>query len=146
MLPPQYISIGENRMPSTEPFTIDQFYKNLALGKLTAGKCLKCGRIHLPPRPMCSNCFSQELEWVEVHGKGKLVTSTVIHVAPQQFQNIAPYPVGIVELEYGLRIPGMIQGTTQEKLRIGMELIIDFGTCNTTQTWPEWPRYCFKPT
>jgi len=30
----------ENRMSSTEPFTIDQFYKNLALGKLTAGKCL----------------------------------------------------------------------------------------------------------
>lgn len=131
-------------MTSQEPFTIDQFYKNLALGKLAAGKCLKCGKIHLPPRPMCSNCFSQEFEWVEVPGKGKLITYTVIHIAPPQFQTMAPYPVGIVELENGLRIPGMIQGVTQEKLQIGMELTIDFGVCSTTQAWPQWPRYCFK--
>lgn len=141
----QCISTGESRMPSIELFTIDQFYKNLAHGKLTAGKCIKCGRIHLPPRPMCSTCFSQDFEWIEVPGKGKLVTYTVIHIAPQQFLTIAPYAVGIIELENGLRIPGMIQGTTQEKLQIGMELIIDFGKCNATQTWPQWPRYCFKP-
>jgi uncharacterized OB-fold protein len=58
---------------------------------------------------------------------------------------MAPYAVGIVELENGLRIPGMIPGVTQEQLQIGMELAIDFGTCSTTQAWPQWPRYCFKP-
>jgi scaffold protein (connect acetoacetyl-CoA thiolase and HMG-CoA synthase) len=139
------MSTGETKMTAQRPFTIEQFYKNLALGKLTAGKCQKCGKIHLPPRPMCSNCFSQEFEWVEVPGKGRLITYTVIHIAPQQFQTIAPYPVGIVELENGLRIPGMMQGVTQEKLQIGMELIIDYDVCSTIQAWPEWPRYCFKP-
>ncbi len=117
---------------STQPaFTIEQFYKFLSQQKLMAGKCLKCGKIHLPPRPMCDNCFSQDFEWVNVSGKGKLVTYTVIHVAPQQFQNLTPYAVGIVELENGLKIPGMIQGTTQEHLKIGMELNLDFGTCST---------------
>ena len=94
---------------------------------------------------MCDNCFSQDFEWLQISGKGKLVTYTVIHVAPQQFQVLAPYAVGIVELENGLKIPGMIQGTTQEHLKIGMELNLDFGTCSTSQQWPQWPRYCFKP-
>jgi len=132
-------------MSQQEPFTIEQFYKFLKQRKLMAGKCLKCGKIHLPPRPLCDNCFSQEFKWVTVSGKGKLLTYTVISVAPKQFQSLTPYSVGIVELEMGLRIPGLIQGLTQQQLKIGMKLELDFGSCSTTQQWPQWPRYCFKP-
>ena len=132
-------------MSTPESFTIEQFYKFLAQGKLMAGKCTRCGKIHLPPRPLCDNCFSQEFEWIPVSGKGKLLTYTVIHIAPTQFQTMAPYAVGIVQLENNLKIPGMIRGATPEQLRIGMDLTIDFATCDTAQPWPQWPRYCFKP-
>lgn len=132
-------------MSIAEPFTIEQFYKFLQQGKLMVGKCQKCGKLHLPPRPLCDNCYSQEFSWIQVSGKGKLLTYTVINVAPAQFQALAPYAVGIVELENGLKIPGMIQDIKQEQLEIGMELKLDFGTCSTPQQWPAWPRYCFKP-
>jgi uncharacterized protein len=130
-------------MMSEQHFTIEQFYKFLQQQKLMAGKCLKCGKIHLPPRPMCDNCFGQQFEWVQISGKGKLITYTVINVAPAQFQNMTPYSVGIVELEGGLKIPGLIQAT-QEQLKIGMELTLDFGSCTNPQQWPQWHRYCFK--
>jgi hypothetical protein len=126
------------------PFTIEQFYKFLKEQKLMAAQCLQCGKIHLPPRPLCDNCFSQDFEWVSVSGKGKLLTFSVISVAPQQFQALTPYAVGIVQLENKLKIPGMIQGLKQEQLEIGMELTLDFGTCSTAQAWPLWNRYCFK--
>jgi len=132
-------------MSTAEPFTIDQFYKFLAQGKLMAGKCTHCGKIHLPPRPLCDKCFHQQFTWIAVPSKGKLLTYTVIHVAPQQFQDMAPYAVGIVQLENGAKLPGMITGVTQEQLRIGMDLTIDFKACNNAQPWPQWPRYCFKP-
>ena len=132
-------------MSTQPPFTIEQFYKFIQQGKLMAGKCLRCGKIHLPPRPLCDNCFSQEFEWVEAPEKGKLLTYTIIHIAPTQFQALAPYAVGIIELDNGLRIPGMIQGAPQDQLKVGMAVTIDFGTCDTTQAWPQWPRYCFKP-
>lgn len=132
-------------MSTQEPFTIEQFYKFLQQCKLMAGKCLKCGKIHLPPRPLCDNCYSTEFQWVEISGKGKLLTYSVIHVAPPQFQSLTPYTVGILELENGLKIPGMIQNLTQEQLKIGMPLTVDFGTCSTSQQWPQWNRYCFKP-
>lgn len=131
-------------MSEQAPFTIDQFYKSLLQGKLMGGKCKKCGKIHLPPRPLCNNCYSKKFDWVEIPGKGKLLTYTVIHMAPTQFQSMAPYAVGIVQLENDLRIPGMISGIDPEQLKIGMELAIDIGTCNIDQPWPQWPRYCFK--
>ena len=127
------------------PFTIDQFYKFLAQGKLMAGKCLKCGKIHLPTRPLCDKCFHQEFALVKIAGKGKLLTFTVIHVAPQKFQHLAPYAVGILELENGLKLPGMIKGVTREQLHIGMPLTIEITSFDTTQPWPQWPRYFFKP-
>lgn len=130
---------------SSEPFTIEQFYKFMQQKRLMAGKCRKCGKTHLPPRPLCDNCFSKEFDWVEVDRRGTLLTFTVIHIPPTQFQDLAPYAVGIVKLEKDLRIPGIISGLEPEKIRIDMRLIVDFETCNTAHTWPQWPRYCFKP-
>ena len=128
-----------------EPFTIEQFYKFIAEGKLMAGKCLKCGKIHLPPRPLCDNCYNQTFTWTPMPNKGKLLTYTVIHVAPQQFQDDAPYAVGIIQLENGAKLPGKIVNVPDDQLKIDMTLTIDFKTCSNTQTWPQWPRYCFKP-
>jgi uncharacterized OB-fold protein len=132
-------------MSEQAPFTIEQFYKYIDQGKLKGGKCKKCGAIHLPPRPLCDKCFSKEFEWIEISQKGKLLTYTIIHVAPSQFQSIAPYAVGIVQLEKGLKIPGMIRGIEHEKIKIGMELTIDFDASIAPSQWPQWPRYYFRP-
>jgi uncharacterized protein len=127
------------------PFTIDQFYKFLSQNKLMGSKCLKCGKLHLPPRPLCDNCYGQDFEWIELSGKGKLLTYTIIHIAPIQFQALAPYSVGIIELENGLKLPGMISDISENQLKVGMELTIDFRACSAGQSWPQWSRYCFKP-
>lgn len=132
-------------MSEQAPFTIEQFYKNILQGKLLGGKCKNCGKIHLPPRTLCDNCLSKDFEWTELPHNGKLQTYTIIHVAPPQFQGMAPYAVGIVQLENGLNIPGMIKGVASEQIKIGMPLTIDFGTCAATEPWPQWPRYSFKP-
>lgn len=131
-------------MSGQEQFTIEQLYKYMIQGKLMGGKCRKCGKIHFPPRPMCNGCFSKEFEWIEIPKKGKLLTYTVIHIAPAQFQAMAPYAMGIVQMENGLKIPGMIKETPLDQIKIGMPLTIIFGPCATTQQWPQWPRYHFK--
>ena len=126
------------------PFTIEQFYKFIAEKKLMAVKCKNCGSTLLPPRPMCTNCFSNELEWTQLDTKGRLITYTVIHIAPEQFQPIAPYGYGIIQLEKGLRLPGMIKDIEHEKIEVGLELEVDFDT-NVSDSWPHWPRYFFRP-
>ncbi|MGC9345347.1 MAG: Zn-ribbon domain-containing OB-fold protein [Candidatus Bathyarchaeales archaeon] len=132
-------------MSEQAPFTIEEFYKYISQGKLMGGKCRKCGKVHLPPRPLCDKCLSKEFEWTEIPQKGKLLTYTIIHVAPPQFQQMAPYAVGIIQLENDLKIPGMIRDTAPEQIKIGMQLKMAFETSTETSQWPQWPRYYFKP-
>jgi len=131
-------------MAETFPFTIEQFYKFVSERKLMAAKCKKCGTMLLPPRPMCTKCFSSDLEWIELKNKGKLLTYTVIHVSSKQFELLIPYAVGIVKLEDGPKLPGMIQDVEPEKISVGMDLKVDFDTTIPSE-WPTWPRYFFKP-
>jgi len=131
-------------MPETHLFTIESFYHFIKEGKLMAARCNKCDTLLLPPRPICTNCFSEDFEWVELKGKGKLLTYTVIHVAPPQFQSMTPYAVGIVKLEDGPNLPGMIRNIEPEKIKVGMNLTVDFDRSVPSQ-WPVWPRYFFRP-
>lgn len=127
------------------PFTIESFYKFIREGKLMGAKCGRCQKLLVPPRPMCTECFSKDLRWKELQKQGKLLTYTVIHVAPKKFQAITPYAVGIVELEDGARLPGMMKNVDFDKVRIGMNLTVDFENEPTSEEWPQWPRYYFKP-
>ncbi|MEM3736481.1 MAG: Zn-ribbon domain-containing OB-fold protein [Candidatus Bathyarchaeia archaeon] len=124
--------------------TIESFYKAIAEGKLVAGKCRVCNKLLVPPRPLCPHCYSSNFEEVVLKGKGKLLSYTIIHVAPPQFRAMAPYTVGIVELEEGPRILGVIHSPSGRPLKIGQEMTVSFDT-NVHPTWPKWPRYFFKP-
>ena len=130
------------RMTPTPPPTIESFYKFCAEKKLMGVRCNRCEKVIVPPRSVCSRCGASDLSWTELQGKGRLVTYTVIHLPPAQFQAIAPYAIGIVEFD-GARLPGMIRDTPFENLKIGMELQTDFET-TTPQEWPRWTRYFFR--
>ena len=34
--------------------------------KIFGRKCGKCGKVYIPPRPVCGPCFAPTTEWVEV--------------------------------------------------------------------------------
>jgi len=131
-------------MSDERSFTISNFYKFTSEKRLMAAKCSECGKIMLPPKPMCTKCLSTKLRWIELEGAAKLLSYTVIHVAPEKFQYLTPYSVGIMELKSGLRLPGMICDVTPEELRVGMKLKICFET-STSDQWPAWSRYFFRP-
>lgn len=126
------------------PFTIESFYRLISEGKFMAARCKRCGGLLVPPRLMCTDCYSKELEWTQLNGEGKLLTYTVIHVSTKQFENMVPYAVGIIELAEGPKVPGMVRDIELEKIKIGMKLRVDFDTALPSE-WPQWPRYYFKP-
>ena len=139
-----YTFTGENRMSEERTFTVSSFYKFVSEKRLMAAKCNECETVLLPPKPMCTRCLSTNLRWIELEGSGKLVSYTIIHVAPEQFQSLAPYIVGIVEFERGLRLPGIIRDVNPEAIRVGMNLKIGFDASTSSQ-WHSWSRYFFKP-
>jgi uncharacterized OB-fold protein len=121
--------------------TIESFYQSCAREKLVGVRCRSCGEILAPPRSLCPKCHSTDMEWMEFKGTGKLLTYSVIHVAPSAFQSLAPYTVGIVQLTEGARLPGMVRVEPKD-LRIGLELKVAFDR-SQSENWPQWTRYYF---
>jgi len=74
-------------LSSTEPFTIDQFYKNLA-GETNAGKCLKCGEF-ISSLDHVQQLFLAGIEWFKFMEKVNWTTQSS-HSA-QQFKKSRAY-------------------------------------------------------
>jgi uncharacterized OB-fold protein len=103
---------------------VDKFADYLQKGKLMGTKCKKCGELYFPPRADCLKCMSDTFEWVEYSGKGTLNSFTTIHAAPKGFEDIAPYTLGVVDLEEGGRLIAWIKDIPDDKIRIGMSVKI----------------------
>ena len=98
--------------------------------RLEAGKCKKCGHINFPGRLICPECGTKEFETIRLSGKGKLETFTIIQTAPPGFADLAPYAVGIVELEEGVKILAQITDCNTADLKIGDQLVTKFRRIN----------------
>jgi uncharacterized OB-fold protein len=115
----------------TQPsFSVKSFYDFLHKKKLMGVRCAKCNTLFTPPRPMCPKCGStKKLSWVELSGKGKLATFTVVHVGPAELAGEAPYVVGVAELREGPKVSCRITGvdpTKPESIKIGSPMTVDF--------------------
>ena len=110
------------------------FYQFLTEKKLMASRCKKCQALYLPPHPICIKCHGNEMEWVEMKGKGKLATFTAIAVGQSRtieegYSRDNPYLVGIVELDEGPKVSGRILGIDAKKpenIKVGTPLTIEF--------------------
>ncbi len=116
------------------PISVLSFKKFLDEGKLMGSRCKQCGALFTPPRPICYECHSTDMEWHEMKGKGKLATFTSIYIGPpwmiaQGFDRTHPYASAVVDLEEGTRIDARLTGVDADKpdtIKLGMPLTVDF--------------------
>lgn len=94
--------------------------------RLEAGKCRGCGKVVFPARRICPDCRGAEFEKVGLSRKGKVVTSTVIHVPPDDFLMEAPYVVAIVETPEGARFMTQIVDCEPSSVHPGMNVSLEF--------------------
>jgi uncharacterized OB-fold protein len=135
---------GGIKMTEAMPHTIEQFYRFIAQEKMMATKCSDCDEIYVLPRFICAKCLSRNLVWVEIGKTGRLLTYTIIYIAPPKFQEDVPYVYGIAELDNGLRLPGVVRQVSLDQVKIGMKLEVGFDI-QVDKEWPRWPRYFFRP-
>lgn len=94
--------------------------------RLEANKCKDCDIIFFPPRLVCPECKKSDLVKTKLAEKGKILSYTIIRVPPHQFVDQAPYAVGIVELDDGVKLTGQIVDCDFEDLKIGKRVKIEF--------------------
>ena len=91
-----------------------------------AAKCTSCGKVFFPPRQVCNGCRGQEFEKVILAKNGVIETFTVIRVAPTGFTDEAPYAVGIIKLDDGVKLTAQIVDCDPERISIGDKVRLEF--------------------
>lgn len=96
---------------------------------LIGTKCGSCGAVDFPPRTVCPTCGRKsvgKMQRVQLKGTGEVVTYTVVHDAPEQFEMQKPYVVAIVETDEGVRLTSQIIDVEPGEVAIGMRVQATF--------------------
>lgn len=116
------------------------FWEGADAGELRIQRCVACGRLRHPPRPMCPHCRSLERDYVVASGRGQ-VHSFVVHHHPEVPGREHPFVIALVDLEEGTRIVGNLLDLAPEDVEIGMPVEVTFVEADDGQADPQWrPR------
>ena len=120
----------------TEPF-----WTAASEHRLVAPKCTSCGEFRMPPAPFCWSCRGQDVEWVELPGRGTVYTFTVTRQALiPQLKGSVPYVVAVVDLEGapGARLVGNIVDVDPDTVCVGMAVTVTWDDLDEHTTIPRW--------
>ncbi len=101
--------------------TFKQYNEALKKDKLLGLKCKACGAITVPPKMVCRQCTSPDMDIIELGGRGEIVTLTTVNVAAEGRENEIPYTIVMVKLNEGPWIMGNLVDIDPAKAT--MELI-----------------------
>ena len=106
---------------------LSRFFDRLREGRLSTTRCAKDGEVLWPPRSVCPKCHTEELEWIDLSGTGRIYAfSAVLAGAPLGMEAEVPFSVGLVDLDDSpLRLFGRIEGHPWNELRVGQSVRVE---------------------
>ena len=117
------------------------YWDALNAGRLVIQRCAACGKLRHYPRPVCDACYSMEVTWHQVSGRGSVHSWTVAHHPFHPgFKSELPYVLATVDLEEGVRMIAQLRGVTPEDVTVGLPVAIDFERATPEVTLPVFRR------
>jgi len=104
---------------------MSRFLKELKNGKIIATTCKKCGRIMVPPRVFCEQCFKPTDGWTYVKDTGTVNTYSVSFIAGDASRIKEPIIVAVIDIEGaspGMGILHTIREINWKKVKFGMKV------------------------
>ncbi|HUZ01204.1 MAG TPA: Zn-ribbon domain-containing OB-fold protein [Thermomicrobiaceae bacterium] len=117
------------------------YWESVKAHAMQVQHCNACGQTIFYPRGLCPNCFSSDLAWQPVSGKGKLHAFTIVHRHPNPaFAADAPYVVALVELDEGVRLMSNLIGVEAdpEHVKVGMPVEVVYEDVTEAVTLPKF--------
>ena len=113
--------------------------------RLVIQRCAKCGVYVWCPRPACTECGSEQLEWTSVSGRGTVFSFTIIRQVIARgaaaFEKEIPYIVAWIDLEEGPRLCSNVVECSLERITIGMPVEVIFDEASSEIVLPKFrPR------
>lgn len=107
--------IDDSMSPVRLETAVRKYYEGLEQGKILGRRCKRCGHIEWPPFYACNECGCNDMEWVEMSGKGEMSTiilPAVLNAKPEN-ADLMPYAYSIVSMD-GSEQDALVQGITKE--------------------------------
>jgi uncharacterized OB-fold protein len=104
---------------------IGHFLNQLKEGKIMGRHCDRCGRIMVPPRMFCEQCFRATDDWVEVQDTGTVNTFAISYLATDASRVKKPKIPAVIDLDgasKGMGILHLIEEVDPKKVKIGMKV------------------------
>jgi len=125
-------------VPKATP-ALAPFLEAACAGRLAVQRCGACGTLRFPPREVCSRCWSRDVEWTDVSGRGEIFAFYVMHqVYHPGFAADVPYNVCQIDLDEGVRMVSNIIGVASADLRIGMRVEAVFDALTNEVSVPKF--------
>lgn len=100
--------------------------------RLLGSRCWKCHKISYPAKAICPKCktihFSEDLN---LKPYGKIVSYSMIYVAPKGFENFTPYPIVLIGLVDGPVVLSQLTDYVENDLKIGKKVEAVFRKIST---------------
>lgn len=131
-------------MPKPQPDESTQFFwDGVNEGKLMILRCNDCGHYIHWPKPICTNCLSDNLKPKHVSGRGTVYSFGVsMQAFHPGFIDKIPYVLAVIELEEerNLKLVSNIIDCDEEDLSVGMPVEVVFTKVDDDLTLPLFKR------
>jgi len=104
---------------------MSRFLNDLKKGKILASTCNKCGRIMVPPRMFCEQCFKPTDGWTHVKDTGTVNTYSVSFIAGDASRIKEPIIVAVIDLDGASKGMGILHTMSEidwKKVKFGMKV------------------------
>ncbi|WP_083212021.1 Zn-ribbon domain-containing OB-fold protein [Mycobacterium intracellulare] len=96
-------------------------------GSLIFQRCNDCQFVRWPAAGVCPECLSRSTMWAPVEGVGTLWSNVVYHRAyAPAFKDDIPYPIGLVELDCGVRLVTRLVDLQPDVEAVGSRVAVRF--------------------
>jgi uncharacterized protein len=104
---------------------VGRFLSELKNGRIIARKCKKCGRILVPPRMFCEDCFRDTDEWIFLKDTGSINTYSIAHVGTDAHRLTEPLFVAVISIDGASELMGflhLLREVEEKDIKIGMKV------------------------
>jgi len=116
---------GSTRLAPSMTADTQFFWDAAKQHRLLIQRCLGCGVLRHPPRPMCPQCNALEWDTIEASGRGTVYSFVMPRHPPLPWFDDG-YIVALVELEEGTRLVSNLVDVAPDAVSIGMPVEVRF--------------------
>ncbi len=89
---------------------------------LVGTECLACRAKQFPPRPVCPDCNSKQVQPFTFSGQGEIYSYSTLFQAPLGYEEFIPYTVALVKLKEGPLVSAQLTDMDNDEAQVGMKV------------------------